>query len=91
MSGSYFKIWVSKMRGDYKRYLTQAVVEMSRTKDELSRTLSGELKMYCKYHSILVPIVSEGESLYIKRIHKHFTVHYLPHNSIRLHKEAKST
>ena len=46
MSGSYFKTWVSKMTGDYNRYLTQAVVEMSRTKDELSRTLSGELKMY---------------------------------------------
>ena len=46
MSESYVKIWVSKMTGDYNRYLTQAVDEMSRTKDELSRTLSGELKMY---------------------------------------------
>ena len=46
MSGSRVEIWVSKMTGDYNRYLTNAVDEMSRTKDELSRTLSGELNMY---------------------------------------------
>ena len=46
MSGSYVKMWVSKMTGDYSRYLTQVVDEMSRTKDELSMTLSGELNMH---------------------------------------------
>ena len=46
MTKSCFQIWVSKMTGDYDRYLTQAVEKMKNASNELAEEMECELDMY---------------------------------------------
>ena len=46
MTKSCFQIWVSKMTGDYDRYLTQAVEKMKEASSELAEDIKCELDMY---------------------------------------------
>ena len=44
MTKSCFQIWVSKMTGDYDRYLTQAVEKMKEASNELEEDIKSELE-----------------------------------------------
>ena len=44
MTKSCFQIWVSKMTGDYDRYLTQAVEKMKEASNEFAEDIKSELE-----------------------------------------------
>jgi len=46
MTKSCVKIWVEKMKGDYERYSTKVVNEMSQTSKKLSECI--ECKLFTK-------------------------------------------
>lgn len=46
MTKSCVKIWVSKMRGDYERYMKQTVDKMNRESRDLSEKISSKFQNY---------------------------------------------
>ena len=53
MTKSCFQIWVSKMTGDYDRYLTQAVEKMKEASNELEEDIKS------KYYALDVLPIDE--------------------------------
>ena len=46
MTKSSVKIWVSKMTGDYDRYLTETVDRMKEAGNKLAQDIKSELDLY---------------------------------------------
>ena len=62
MTKSCFQIWVSKMTGDYDRYLTQAVEKMKGASDELAEDIKS------KYYALdVLPIDEYKAQIYSVR------------------------